>query len=104
MDGISSGSHRQPTRDSIDYTGHTDGWVEVHLLAVRPGQSSCIGACVGNDAIQKHARGAACGPELSPHHWQRPAGVRGIVGEVRPAYVIPRLVFMSHTDHEGMPA
>ena len=43
--------HRHSARDPRDHAGHTLGWVQVQLLAVRPGQRRCIGSCVGDDAI-----------------------------------------------------
>lgn len=95
--------HCPATRDPTDHAGHTEGWIEAKLLAVRPGQCSRIGACVRNDTIQKHAwRSARC-TELSTQQRQRRAGIAGIVRETRPTDTIPGLAFMPDTDHERMP-
>ena len=45
--------------DSTNNAGHAKSWIEVQLLAVRPRQCGCIGTCIRDDAIQKHAFGRA---------------------------------------------
>lgn len=45
--------HRHAPRDPADHAGHTEGWIEVKWMAVRPRQCRCIGPCVGDDAIEK---------------------------------------------------